>query len=218
MKYLALPLTLFMLLCGCTDTPPDTEQPARPQPTASSNVPDPDVTTNVTSDKAFVKKRYERIEDMATRGVLSCDTVTYECRDAGGGTFTYCSVDGELLRATHEYFSGGHGGGSEVYYYDGPEMFFSLLTQSDWQFAGPQVADADGNLLPSTEDHVKELRTYYAKGAVIDRLYKEYTVKSYAENTPPENIPNMTKIGEIAGTLGENAVQSVATVGSYTCD
>lgn len=218
MKYLTLPLLLLTVLCSCTDRaetgPAEIEEPS----ISSNNVPDPDVTTNVTDEKAFVKKRYERIEDMAARGVLTCDTITYECLDPEGGTFTFCSVDGELLRATREYYSAGHRGGSEVYYYDGPELFFSLLTQSDWNFVAPSVSGADPGAIQGSEDHVKELRTYYVKGEVIDRLYKAYTVKSYAANTPPENIPNVTKIEEISGTLGAPTVLSVRDAGSYACE
>ena len=102
-------LAAFMLSC--------TGEPATQSPTPAPNEPAPaappfattstDRLTNTPTERGFAEKRFERVESMLRRGVLSCDTITYVCPNGRGeGSFTYCSVEGELLLAAHTYARG----------------------------------------------------------------------------------------------------------------
>lgn len=203
--------------CGSKDTTGDTST-GLSAPQESSNMADPSVITNARSEIEFVSKRYERIERMAEEQRLACETVEYVCTDdPRRGTFRFCSLSGELVRATHEFTTGDHSGGSEVYYYDGDELFFSLLTESSWKFGSPPQGAGGSESESGTVDHVLEERRYYHEGNLIERLYKDYTVRSWETPTPPENVATARNGKEVNNGLGAAGLLAIEKAKSFGC-
>ncbi len=209
----------LLLLVSCSDRenePPTVTTPGRE---VSNKVPDPGVTTNSSSEMTFVLQRYQRIEDMDKLGMLRCDSIGYACAfDPGGGSFLLCFLDDELVRATHAYSRGDHGGGSETYYFDGGDVFLADLSSSSWQFGGPMQKDEEGHARPGTEDQVHEERRFYYNGNLIDRKYKDYKIQSWTESPDPGSLPDQsTGIGVDDG-IGSEVILQVARRGKYECE
>ncbi|MCP9235121.1 hypothetical protein [Lewinella sp. JB7] len=183
---------LAILLAGCGNAPENTDGAKVGGALASdtgAGVPNPGITTNTDSERAFAEKRYARIEDMEAAGQLRCDTLTYECAgDPRGGTLVFCYVADDLVRARHEYTVGDHGGGRETYYFDDTELFLADLTQSTWTFA-PPPEDSENDGTTRTVDHVSEERRYFYNGNLIDRRYRDYQVISGEPSPNPVGEP-----------------------------
>lgn len=216
--YRVLLLLPVLLLTGCGNDKADS--PATPPPLgASSNVPDPGVTTNAASEMSFVLKRYRRIEDMDGLGMLRCDSLGYACAsDPAGGSFRLCFLDDELVRATHDYTRGDHGGGSETYYYDGGTLFLAELSASSWAFTGELHTDEDGREVPGIEESVHEERRYYYAGNLIDRGYKDYRLRSWEDAPDPATLPDQRTGRGVDDGIGSDVVLQVARRGRHECE
>ncbi|MBB4077865.1 hypothetical protein GGR28_000466 [Lewinella aquimaris] len=212
----AAALTIFLVACDNTPGSEDSGEMVDASPvTEDANVPDPDVTTNTESEIAFVRKRFDRVQEMEAAGTLRCDTLSYNCdEESGGGSFTFCYVADDLVRASHEFYLGDHGGGSETYYFDEEDLYFAHLTQSSWRFASPPDQD-DGTY---TVDEVNEERRYFYNGNMIDRLYKDYQVESWKESPDPSTLPNtQTGTGVSAQVSGDQMLE-IARSREFDCD
>ena len=211
-------LCVLLLLGSCSEGDPPVVAATESSP-ASSNIPDPGLTTNAGSEMTFVLKRYQRIQDMEKLGMLRCDSIGYNCAyDPGGGNFQLCYLDDELVRATHMFSRGDHGGGSETYYYDGGDLFLADLSASTWQFGDTMQEDENGNEVPGTEDLVHEERRYYYNGNLIDRRYKDYKIQSWTDPPDPSTIPDQQTGMGVDDGIGSEVMLQVARRGSFECE
>ena len=170
---------------------------------------------NATGGLAWARKRYERVIQMDRSGLLRCDTVGYQC-GAVSGTFTFCRSDGELLRAGHRRQTGDHQYLNEWYYYDGEEMYLADLKKGSWRFADADDGVKSASATP-TIDEVHEERRYYERGNLLDRDFKDYTLRSWADTLRPEDLPVAGEGTGVDGGTGSEVVLSVAQSGSYEC-
>ncbi len=220
MQTLIAPLILMVLLVtGCGAVSDDVSDPPPPAVGTSSNVPHPGVTTNASDEMAFVLKRYRRIEEMEGLGMLHCESIGYDCAyDPGGGSFRLCYLDKELVRATHDYARGNHGGGSETYYYDGGSLFLADLSSSSWSFTERMQTNQEGQEAPGTEEVVHEERRYYHANNMIDRVYKDYRIRSWQDAPDPASIPEQQTGTGVDDGIGSEVMLQVARRGKYECE
>ena len=210
---LSLLLPIGMITCGDAESAQTGETT---QTTVSESAPAAGQ-TNATGGLAWAKKRYERVLQMDRSGLLRCDSVGYKCGPVTG-SFTFCRSDGELVRAGHRRQTGDHEYLSEWYYYDGVEMYLAELKEGSWRFGGPN-SDDEVKLASSapTIDEVHEERRYYDQGNLLDRDFKDYTLRSWLDTLRPEDLPAAAEGTGVADGIGSQIVLSVAESGSYEC-
>ncbi|WP_157974246.1 hypothetical protein [Lewinella sp. IMCC34183] len=230
LRFLTVSLTV-LCLCACGGPEPsDDRQPVVPEAEAAEEalppVPETDPTladtrppvTNTQDPIDWIRERYSDFQRIERDGQLDCDTVTYECPgEARFGSFVFCYSDVGLTRITHEMTLGDHFGVTESYFYDGEELYFAHLTQGAWSFGGPPRIDEAGNEVPGTIDEVHEERRYYDQGALIQRLFKDYTITSGQSSPGPDEIPNRPTGEGVTAGLGSEAVFDVSTAYTYDC-
>ena len=209
-------LLLYLLaVTGCSDG--DASQAGELPQTTVTQPEDRSGQTNATGGLSWAQKRYERSLQMERSGLLLCDTVAYRCGTTSG-TFTFCRSDGELVRAGHEQQKGEHDYLSEWYYYDGTEMYLAELKAGSWRFGGPE---SDQQVrLSSTEptiDEVHEEWRYFERGNLLDRRFKDYTLRSWTDTLQPQDLPGKPQGTGVAGEIGSEVVLEVAESGTYEC-
>ena len=151
-------LAVCVLACG-PDAPPD-----NPTARADLEVAGPALNTaadDASAQRTFTQNRVDRMDRMYLEGRLRCDTVRYHCDlDNLGGTFTFCYLGEDLVKADHllesprptlVY--------TEVYYLEDGDVYFAALASD------PPTADGAG--LPTLETR------YYFDGNLIDRTGPE---------------------------------------------
>ena len=205
---------ILSALTACSEADPSQ---VSEDPVVNTESAPPAGQTNSTGGIAWAQKRYERTLEMERSGLLRCDTVAYTC-DAVSGTFTFCHSDGELVRAGHERQMGDHDYLIEWYYYDGEDMYLADLKEGSWRFGSP---DSDGQVpLASTAptiDEVHEERRFYERGNLLDRRFRDYTMRSWTDTLHPHDLPEMAEGTGVADAVGSEVVLRVAESGSYDC-
>ena len=167
----------------------------------------------------WAQKRYDRIQEMDRNGRLRCDTVRYTCGQTPVvGTFVFCYAGQDLVRAVHDRLEGDHAYLVERYFYDDGELYFTHLTQGAWQFGAPVTREDGSESSSGTVDEVYEERRYFENGNLIDRMYKDYTLKSWIDTIRPDQIPNARSGRGVEAVIGSDDILSVASSASYTCD
>ena len=135
------------------------EDPSPPPPASDTEVTGPGLSTvadQTNEQRDFAQQRVDRVDRMYLEGRLRCDTVTYQCTEQRGGTFTLCYLGDDLVKADHlatppqptlVY--------TEAYYLEDGEVYFAALASD------PPTEQGGG--LPTLETN------YFYEGKLIDR-------------------------------------------------
>ena len=195
-SFLLLSLLLLITACG-NDTPSATNGISASEPPVAASLSEPATENTLPAEQEqidLIRSEYELIAREFQAEVYAKDSIVYDCYDepVDGQFDYYVDQTGALRLATNSYTLGDHMGVLEHWYFRDGTPFFMLREEGSWRFGGELEVDEEGNEYPGTVDNIAEHRFYFADGALIRHLVKEYEIKSWEEAPDPASLPNET--------------------------